>query len=108
MSLTKSLKPGGRFGLATAESRDPIGFAVAALNRVAQSDLIDRIGLRRQTEQAVFTVTRSGFRTVTAASRTFARAGSRGTPGVRVPGVARPGTFDLTPTEDEQMLVDVC
>ena len=46
MSLTRSLKnpgfkPGGRFGLASTESRDPIGFAVAALNRVAQSDLID-------------------------------------------------------------------
>ena len=46
MSLTKSLKPGGRHGLSSQESRDPIGFAVAALNRVAQSDLIDRIGLR--------------------------------------------------------------
>ncbi|MFC5176954.1 acyl-CoA dehydrogenase family protein [Nocardioides taihuensis] len=107
MSLTKSLKPGGRFGLASTESRDPIGYAVAALNRVAQSELIDRIGLRRQAEQAVFTVTRTGFRTMTAASRTFARAGRRDAAGVRVPGVARPGTFDLTPTEDEQMLVDV-
>ena len=58
MSLTKSFKPGGRHGLASTESRDPIGFAVAALNRLAQSDLIDRIGLRKQTEQAVFTVTR--------------------------------------------------
>ena len=86
MSLTKSLKPGGRFGLASTESRDPIGYAVAALNRVAQSDLIDRIGLRRQAEQAVFTVTRAGFRTMTAASRTFARAG---TP--RRPGRARAG-----------------
>ena len=89
------------------ESRDPIGFAVAALTRVAQSDLIDRIGLRRQAEQAVFTVTRHGFRTMTTASRTFARAGKKGKAGVRVPAAARQGVFDLTPTEDEQMLVDV-
>ena len=107
MPLTKSLKPGGRHGLTSQESRDPIGFAVAALTRVAQSDLIDRIGLRRQAEQAVFTVTRNGFRTMTTASRTFARAGKKGKAGVRVPAAARQGVFDLTPTEDEQMLVDV-
>ena len=58
MSLTRNLSPGGKLGLARGESRDPIGFAVAALSRVAQSDLIDRIGLRKQAEQAVFTVTR--------------------------------------------------
>src|SRR6476646_2507637 len=107
MSPTKSLKPGARHGLSSRESRDPIGFAVAALNRVAQSDLIDRIGLRRQAEQAVFTVTRNGFRTMTTASRTFARAGKKGKAGVRAPAAARQGVFDLTPTEDEQMLVDV-
>ncbi len=107
MSLTKSLKTGGRHGLSSQESRDPIGFAVAALTRVAQSDLIDRIGLRRQAEQAVFTVTRNGFRTMTTASRTFARAGKKGKAGVRVPAAAPQGVFDLTPTEDEQMLVDV-
>ena len=44
------------------ETRDPIGFAVAALNRLAQSDLLDRLGLRKQTERAVFAATRSGFR----------------------------------------------
>ncbi len=107
MSLTRNLRPGGKFGLARGESRDPIGLAVAALNRVAQSELIDRIGLRRQAEQAVFTVTRSGFRTVTTAARTFTRSGSPGTDGVRVPAAPRSGVFDLTPSEDEQMLVDV-
>ena len=51
------------------------GYAVAALNRLAQSDLLDRLGLRKQAEQAVFTVTRGGFRTATTAGRAFARAG---------------------------------
>ena len=54
---------------------------MAALEPVAHSDLIDRIGLRKQTEQAVFTVTRGGFRTVTTASRTFARRGRKGAAG---------------------------
>ena len=78
MALLDSLRPGGRHGVAAGESRDPLGYAVAAMNRLAQSDLIDRLGIRKQTEQAVFTVTRRGFRTATTAGRAFARAGKRG------------------------------
>jgi alkylation response protein AidB-like acyl-CoA dehydrogenase len=107
MSLLQSLRPGGKHGLTSRESRDPIGYAVAALSRLAQSDVLDRVGLRKQTEQVVFTTTRSGFRTITAASRTFAKAGRKGAPGVRPGAAPRSGVFDLTPTEDEQMLVDV-
>ncbi|HEY1116065.1 MAG TPA: acyl-CoA dehydrogenase family protein [Acidimicrobiales bacterium] len=104
-SLMTRLSPGGRHGLASDEQRDPIGYAVAALNKLAQSDILDRVGLRKQAEQVVFTTTREGFKTVTAASRTFARAGGKG-PGTRAPAAPRTGVFDLTPTEDEQMLVD--
>ncbi len=107
MALTRNLGPGGKHGLASGESRDPIGYAVAALSRMAQSDLLDRVGLRRQAEQAVFTVTRSGFRGATAAGRAFTRSGSSHTEGVRVPPAISRGVFDLTPTEDEQLLVDV-
>ena len=107
MSLIQSLRPGGKNGLSSKESRDPIGFAVAALTSLAQSDLLDRVGLRRHAEQAVFTATRTGFKTATAAGRTFTRSGNRSAAGVRAPAASRPGVFDLTPTEDEQMLVDV-
>lgn len=106
MSLLSSLRPGGRHGLSSRETRDPIGYAVAAVNRLAQSDLIDRVGLRRQAEQAVYVSTRGGFRAATAAGRTFARAGRR-SPGARPAAASARGVFDLTPTEDEQMLVDV-
>ena len=105
-SLMTRLSPGGRHGLASSEQRDPIGYAVAALNKLAQSDLLDRVGLRKQAEQVVFTSTREGFRTVTAASRQFKKAGGKGA-GTRAPAAPRKGVFDLTPTEDEQMLVDV-
>ncbi len=107
MSLISNLKPGGKHGVPSTESRDPIGFLVAGLNRLAQSDLIDRVGLRRQTEQAVFSVTRTGFKTITNASRTFAKAGKKGKPGTRPAKAPSSGVFDLTPTEDEQMIVDV-
>ena len=107
MSLMNSLRPGGRHGVPGSASRDPIGYLVAGLNRLAQSDLIDKVRLRRPAEQVVFSVTRSGFKTVTNASRSFSRAGKRGQQGVRVPAAQPKGVFDLTPTEDEQMLVDV-
>src|SRR3954452_17502194 len=111
MLLLKNLRPGGRpggkHGIASSESRDPIGYAVAALNRLARSDFLDRVGLRKQAEQTVFTVTRGGFRTATTAGRVFARAGKRGRAGARATHAAPSGVFDLTPTEDEQLLVDV-
>jgi alkylation response protein AidB-like acyl-CoA dehydrogenase len=107
MSLPSLLRPGGRHGVARGESRDPIGYAVAAMNRLAQSSLLDRVGLRKQAEQTVFTVTRGGFRTATTAGRVFARAGRRGQPGRRATTTGSRGLFDLTPTEDEQLLVAV-
>ncbi len=107
MSLTNSFKPGGKHGVPGSAKRDPIGYLVAGLNKLAQSDLIDKVKLRRPAEQAVFTVTRSGFKTMTNASRAFARAGNKGKPGVRAATAQPKGVFDLTPTEDEQMLVDV-
>ena len=111
MSLIKNVKdalsPGGKNGVSSSESRDPIGYAVAALNQLASSDLIDRLGLRKQSEQAVFTATSNGFKAMAAAGRAFSRKGKKGNAGVRVPAANPAGVFDLTPSEDEQMLVDV-
>ena len=96
-----------RHGLTSRERQDPIGYAVAFLNRLAKTTTLDRFGLRKPTERVVFEATRTGFRTLGAVNRQFARTGRRsGTP-TRVPAAAARGSFDLTPTEDEQMLVDV-
>lgn len=107
MSLMNAKRPAGRHGLSSRETRAPLGYAMAALNRIAQSDLVDRLGVRKQTEQAVFSVTRSGFKVAVGAGRRFARSGSSA-PGQRASAATGSGTFDLTPTEDQQMLVDVC
>jgi len=107
MSLTSLLRPGGRHGIARGETRDPMGYLLAAMNRLAQSSLLDKVGLRKQAEQTVFTVTRGGFRTATTAGRAFARAGRAGRAGRRATTTGSRGVFDLTPTDDEQMLVDV-
>ncbi|MCW2782590.1 MAG: acyl-CoA dehydrogenase [Marmoricola sp.] len=111
MSLIRSAKnavtPGGRHGVSRRESRDAIGHAVSALNTFAQSNLIDRLGMRKTSEQAVYQATKSGFKAAGAAGRTFSRSGSGEKQGARVPGAPKKGVFDLTPTEDEQSLVEV-
>jgi alkylation response protein AidB-like acyl-CoA dehydrogenase len=107
MTATQPQGSQRRHGLSSKERPDPIGYAVAVLNRLAQTSALDRLGLRKSAERAVFEATRSGFRTVGAVNRQFARAGRRrGTP-TRVPSASGTGRFDLTPTDDEQMLVDV-
>ena len=98
--------PGGRNGLARSERRDPIGLMVAALNKLAQAEVVDRLGIRRSTELTVFRVTSAGFRTVGATSRAFTRSGEKGA-GTRVPHADPAGVFDLTPSEDQRMLVGV-
>ncbi|QNN52846.1 acyl-CoA dehydrogenase family protein [Nocardioides mesophilus] len=96
-----------RHGLSSRERTDPIGYAVAALNRLAQTSALDRLGLRRPAERVVFEATRAGFRTAGAVSRQFARAGRIGSGPARLPHAPATGRFDLTPTEDEQLLLDV-
>ena len=106
MSTPNPVSARRRRGLAATEKADPIGLAVAALNKLAQNPVLDRFNLRKPTEKAVYSATRSGFTTLGAVSRQFTRAGRRGG-GSRVPAAKATGVFDLTPTEDEQMLVDV-
>src|SRR4051794_41764597 len=94
MLLIKNLRPGGgpggKHGIARGESRDPIGYAVAALNRLARSDLLDRIGLRRQAEQTVFTVTRGGVPAAAPAGGRPPPAGGGGAGGGGAGGGAAP------------------
>jgi alkylation response protein AidB-like acyl-CoA dehydrogenase len=111
-SPSRTESRGRPHGLTAREKQDPIGLAVAFLNKLAQSSALDRFGplgwnLRKPTERVVFEATRSGFRTLGAVNRQFARRGRKGGAPTRVPSAAATGVFDLTPTDDEQMLVDV-
>lgn len=73
------------------------------LSRLAGSDLLDRIRIRKQVERALFTGTKNGFRSATAASRTFKAAQSLGRPARQAPSKPR-ALFDLTPDDEQQML----
>ena len=86
--------------------KDPMAYGLRALNKLAASETLDRIGLRKFAERAVHGSTKAGFQAIGAAQRTFTKvAGS--SQGSRVAATQPSGVFDLTPTEDQQMMVDV-
>ena len=79
-----------------------MGFGLRQLNRLAGSDLLDRIRLRKQVEKALFQGTKNGFRGATAAGRAFKATQSLGKPARQKKGKSK-GLFDLTPDDEQQM-----
>ncbi len=79
-----------------------MGYGLRALNRLAGSDLLDRIRIRKQVEQALFQGTKNGFKGATAAGRTFQAAQRLGKPARQKKGRSK-GLFDLSPDDEQQM-----
>jgi alkylation response protein AidB-like acyl-CoA dehydrogenase len=79
-----------------------MGFGLRALNRLAGSDLLDRIRIRKQVERALFQGTKNGFRSATAAGRTFKAAQQLGKPARQARSRSK-GLFDLAPDDEQQM-----
>jgi alkylation response protein AidB-like acyl-CoA dehydrogenase len=76
-----------------------------ALNWLAASDLLDRLGLREPTQRFLQGASRSTARTAARAGRTFAAAQRLSGP-ARQPRGPRADLFDLEPTDEQQMLRD--
>ncbi len=81
------------------------GMAVGlrALNLLASSDLVDRVGLREQTEWLIHSASKTTARTAARAGRTFAAAQKLSRP-ARQPRARSSELFDLTPDGEQQML----
>lgn len=79
-----------------------MGYGLRALNRLAGSDLLDRIRIRKQVEKALFQGTKNGFKGATAAGRTFQAAQRLGKPARQKKGRST-GLFDLSPDDEQQM-----
>jgi hypothetical protein len=79
-----------------------MGYGLRALNRLAGSDVLDRIRIRKGVEKALFQGTKNGFRTATAAGRTFKSVQQLGKPARQKKGKSK-GLFDLTPDDEQQM-----
>ena len=76
-----------------------------ALNRLAGLELLDRLGAREPAEKLLHRASRTSARTATRAGRTFAAVQRRGA--AARPATARSrGLFDITPTDEQEMLRD--
>jgi alkylation response protein AidB-like acyl-CoA dehydrogenase len=84
--------------------RDMMGAGLAALNKVASAGVIDRLRLRKPAEKVVYQASRTGFKALGRANRTFASAAQRTKP-ERLPDAAERGLFDLNPTDEQLMIV---
>jgi alkylation response protein AidB-like acyl-CoA dehydrogenase len=83
------------------------GMAVAlrALRGVAGLPVLDRAGLREPAERALYQLTKNGFRAAGTAGRTFARVQRAGRPARQRTGI-RTDLFDLSPTDEQQMITE--
>jgi alkylation response protein AidB-like acyl-CoA dehydrogenase len=84
-----------------AERAQAVG--LRALNALASSGLIDRFGLRQPAERLLYNASRTSVRTAASAGRTFAAATKLARP-ARQPSAKPRRLFDITPTEEQQML----
>src|SRR3954468_11335484 len=82
-----------------------MGLGLRALNRLAGSEMVDRLGVRGPAERVLYRATRDGFRAVGRAGRTF-QAGTRLARPARPRRAGGGDLFDLTPTDEQQMLVE--
>ena len=79
-----------------------MGLGLRALGVIAGSEAFDRLGVREPAERILYRATRDGFKAASVAGRSFkvVRGGGKA---VRLRPVGA-GVFDLTPTEEQQML----
>jgi alkylation response protein AidB-like acyl-CoA dehydrogenase len=79
-----------------------ITFGLRAVRTLASSELLDRLRMRDGANRVLYRATRDGFRAAGSAGRTFSAAKRLGAPARLQP--ARPELFDLTPTDEQQLL----
>lgn len=88
-------------------AKDAMGLGLRVLNRFAGLKTVDKLGLRKSAEKAIFGASRAGFATAGAASRVFKSTRKLVEPS-RLVQRSGDGLFDLTPSEEQEMLRDSC
>ncbi|MFC9356133.1 acyl-CoA dehydrogenase family protein [Rhodococcus sp. NPDC057014] len=87
--------------------RDAMGAAMRVLTKITGSDLAEKYNLRQTIDRVTYEGTKTGFKTLGAATRGFQKVSGGGTP-KRLPDnpTAKAGYFDLTPSDEQQMIVE--
>ena len=82
-----------------------MGRGLRVLNRVSASPLIDRFGLRKPAEQLLYLASKNAFRAAGSVGRQFAAVQKLAQP-ARLTKAPSRALFDLTPSDEQQMLKD--
>lgn len=82
-----------------------MGLGLRALRHLSSAELLDRLGIRSHFERALYSSTKNGMRSATVAARAFKSATSLTKP-ARQPHTEGRGLFDLTPNDEQQMLIE--
>ncbi|SDH76223.1 hypothetical protein SAMN05444695_103146 [Rhodococcus triatomae] len=87
--------------------RDAMGAAMRVLTKITGSELAERYNLRQTIDRVTYEGTKTGFKTLGAATRGFQKVAGSGAP-KRLPDSPAKNSdfFDLTPTDDQQMIVE--
>lgn len=86
--------------------RDVMGAGLAALTKLAGSKTLERARLRVPVQNLVGAATKNGFRAAGAASRVFSAPGRASGKPTRPAAPENKGLFDLTPSDEQQMIVE--
>lgn len=87
--------------------RDWMGAAMRVMTTLTGSELAEKYKLRGPLNRATYDATKTGFRTLAAANRTFKKVSGGGKPKRLSENSAKhKDYFDLTPDEDQQLIVD--
>jgi alkylation response protein AidB-like acyl-CoA dehydrogenase len=89
--------------MSVAERGRSVGLRTISL--LAGSELLDRFGMRKPLERALYRGSRNGFRASVAAGRTFTAARKLARP-ARQPRARAAGLFDLNPDDEQAMLCE--
>ncbi|WP_396897553.1 acyl-CoA dehydrogenase family protein [Nocardia colli] len=87
--------------------RDWMGAAMRVMTTITGSELAEKYNLRKPIERVTYEGTKTGFRTLGAATRAFAKVTGNGQPKRLAPNEAKTKDFfDLTPSDEQQMIVE--
>ncbi|WP_433658287.1 acyl-CoA dehydrogenase family protein [Nocardia sp. CA-128927] len=87
--------------------RDWMGAAMRVMTTITGSELAEKYNLRKPIERVTYEGTKTGFRTLGAATRAFAKVTGNGQPKRLAPNEAKTKDFfDLTPSDEQQMITE--
>ncbi len=78
------------------------GAGLSVLSRMAQSDIIDSLKLRKPFEKLLYQGSKAGFQIIGASARAFKPSGNKNRE--RLPSPARSDLFDLSLTDEQNMI----